>query len=1043
MEPKNIDRVTIPVSHTALNATISPVTLRNYQKKKHKSKKRKKHAHDSFTLEALRDQYLVERCEPVGLDPENLSIPAIHPFTGEYINGKMLAAGTYGGMHVLKFAYLDHKGKSLTYHNPETGQEDFLMRVRPVPGQEPVINGKPAKYLTLKGATNRAYLTPIVYLTKVKGHSIKTDKFFTIEGEFKAWAGANLLGLHMAGTIGLHGAVEKNMFGTIRRYDFKTELEDCLLDSDPNYYILLNDADADDNKAAESKGRAANFTAAVAANLSAVNRYNTKHGKQVKLIYKYLADKQYKGLDDLLAAKPEEAADIKTELESTTPGKGKYFFTFQISTKHDVSRVGYFLRRTPGRAQKPLTIKKYLSELAPKVRTAIKEYGRVLIAGDPGTGKTTLAITDVARQWAGKTVVLVPLGAITKDFYQKYKADDVAVITGESGTIELADAANCKIIIVTYDSWRKVSGMVDPATTLFILDELHYPVLESDWKERGDDEGRYRLAINELLRMPNVLALSATPPLYIEALGFHVMRIAPKVQVKYKYKQVKRKGGNSVAAFIQYMNTESLPNGKSLIRRNNKSELRDLKKWLCEHYNLPASAVGLQYSIKDNPTTQAEAEEQEQVRELAAYVAENRKLPEDMLFLLCTSVWDCGVNLENACNWFVYCLDDQRIHPKTLIQFVARPRLPLVVPVVHFVKDSEKEHTDYSGGFFTSKYKLEKEAEELNNSLNSVNERRAKAGIQNRICFSDKDYLLIELHGNIYPDWLHLLADAERAFSSGLSNETFRLYLEALPNWETSEATAEMTLAKDPIQEAAAELKKEEQARILEEMAQLLVADGENVLAAYYYIHAGKDSKVRKRLKTKNRFIGNDAPQSVQEFYHQHRRLFAKGMGFLIGRYLDLEKYHLKPDKDVLTLINAAWGKLITPYKKIDERLNISEFSRLQQVDIKQQSRLQDELKSRKGNIFTGDDLKALARQYVSRCGGKDNRKALKIIRSLCSLEETGKDGHGNRYYLVGDVWTHENLKFKVTAEMTYINKESINSIPAVNEMAEFKAAPF
>jgi hypothetical protein len=101
---------------------------------------------------------------------------------------------------ILKFSLNKSAGLGIPFLHPYTG-ETRLIRVRP--NIAPIINGKPAKYLSPKGAGNLIYFPPGC------GDRLKdpSEPLYITEGEFKALAAwqAGLLAVGLVGVWGWRG----------------------------------------------------------------------------------------------------------------------------------------------------------------------------------------------------------------------------------------------------------------------------------------------------------------------------------------------------------------------------------------------------------------------------------------------------------------------------------------------------------------------------------------------------------------------------------------------------------------------------------------------------------------------------------------------------------------------------------------------------------------------------------------------------------------------------------------------------------------------
>lgn len=978
----------------------SPFFIAGGKLKTRSKKEGKKHREATpGEYEAYAHQYLGSTLNELGLSPEDNVTRVLNEATGEYHQLPRFTAGEYarwvqGTQHLigygLKFLYLDFEGKPYietaqfsgsNFYQKEPQQKksrsEVFTRLRFAPGLErtDLVTGKLAKYHTPRGMSSHFYFTSLWHYFISKGVT-ELPAVVIVEGEKKAEALCRQ-GIPAIGTTGIYGIADKilNRAGKVIGYRFKTELQRFLSKFGTTSIIQLHDADAPDNKRSERKQRARGFLGSVRHLQGACATLKKETGISISHTYKVVKGPE-KGIDDLIAGRPGHVAGIKNEMLQEATFKGSYLVSYRVTDKHSLNRIGLYLKAKSCTPDDVIEVHKYLSEKTDTIITRLNAYGRIVLEAPTGSGKTTLVMEELREKWPGRIVVMQPLCAIADNVFQSYKEKGVAVIMGGAGEDEIQEASNCKVIVCTYDSYDKIRSLLDKEKTLFVLDEIHYPVLEYEFKDRSQvgTGDRYSEMVTELLHMHKVLAISATPPQYLKKLHFRHLQVIPEITTRYNYKQIEYTG-KAHHALLQLFTGDQLPEGKTLIRYNGgEDEVEDLMARIRTQTGLPEQAVQYLRSSRKKG-------------DLYNYIVTKERIPEEVKILILTTVADCGLNLLNEDITAAIILDRERSHPSHVIQFAARARKVKELALFHMVKPGQNTHLHGGRQFFRQWEELFKTAQVYNQATEQHRNYHQRFNKQAApvLPFAQYDRDLVTIDGKVLPNLVKVLHDAEKDFSKKLTNETYLQYLDSLPNFNVIEGE-QLEAVADPLLQAADENRKEARKTRKELQAELIENEAGKVLEAYYYFKA--DHGFRKDLRARFGYSGAIAPEEVAVYYEQHKSLF-KEIGRMLHRYLELLDWHIPCSKRLLLMSSAAYGLhrgRILWHGRLE---STAPLRPLEQADKDNILELREALKALEGEEQTAETLRELVNQvYVKNFTYYDTRKAMKLVNTLYRVED-------------------------------------------------------
>ena len=304
----------------------------------------------------------------------------------------------------------------------------------------------------------------------------------------------------------------------------------------------------------------------------------------------------------------------------------------------------------------------------------LRNTSRLVLRAPTGCGKTHTLLRTIAPQHhaetGGMTVLAVPTLALAEQIKQEYADLKPIVITGNENDMhryyrQFDDGAkplDTYIIIVVYDSVRRVMDVLMEDTTLFCIDEMHTLVHDYSYRSYA-----MRSMNNALRHAANVLCLSATPELLFHEAPFNFTYCDIEVQAQRplstSFHDYDKRDEAVLALMLQNLATMT-DSDRIMLRVQSKSLLRRMQTLLVRH-GVPENDIAL----LTNDTT-AKSDE---YRFLVQTRMFSRKI------LLCTSIFDTGINILNTGRIHIIMPDEK--NEDTIVQVANRFRKAEIIHV--------------------------------------------------------------------------------------------------------------------------------------------------------------------------------------------------------------------------------------------------------------------------------------------------------------------------------------------------------------------------
>ena len=554
--------------------------------------------------------------------------------------------------------YLTPQGGRLTYKKGGSRWETPYKRSRLI---QTTSSGQ--KYTQDKGTKAYPFLTAIYKFYWSQG--IDTPQVVITEGEKKAYA-LCASGIPAIAVPGIWGWGKKKVHRITGRkigVTINPVLDEALLSHGLRQITFLFDADQ------RSPKKNLTFYRACHHFLLAVKHLDLKVriGFQEPLT---ISKEEPKGIDDLIHLARRSKVDLRASIEnaierSLVAGEvTKYFhieklhlFRKENDLKHVLRGVAEYLNiytvpLNPEVNSKKIPVKRYVSEGAEALYSLMKANSRLVVQAPTGSGKTAGVLGELIPSFIlpnnpqAFCVFLVPTLSIL-DNITTGGAKELVPFERVDGTTprEIITRINnpqegVNVVVSTYDGLSKIARPID---WLFI-DEAHR--ITSDNTFRSKALVGIEKVIFGSFRHPNTntVLMSAQPSLYFEEFGFTYAEVVPE-EVKRKDVKVEVFSTKVSLVLENLIKRIASTEGKYAIRLQSKARIEDLKEALVRS-GLKESEV-LIVTSKNR--------EDEARRELLS----SEVLPDEVRVLLCTSILDEGVNINNTTFEGVYFFADK------------------------------------------------------------------------------------------------------------------------------------------------------------------------------------------------------------------------------------------------------------------------------------------------------------------------------------------------------------------------------------------------
>lgn len=303
------------------------------------------------------------------------------------------------------------------------------------------------------------------------------------------------------------------------------------------------------------------------------------------------------------------------------------------------------------------------SELMHKIFASTNE--NILIISPPNAGKTSNVIEYLLENNI-PFILFVPLTLqvteISKKYHQLFKVDS------DTELKEIKDALfHKKSIITVYDKADTISSKLKyPIDYVCVVDEYHKLVTDSNYR------GKAILGLKNIMyRFIRTIALTGSPYGCIdyrrERLKFKLVRIKPVknniesngINLEKKFHIVKDCGfNNQIISNLFGLLEKFKSNELQVVFANNKETLKKIEKYLIIELGISEKDIVLFTSLTKQHSVQNE-------------IVETGKIPENIRYLLSTSVLATGVNIKAKADK-IYILSEPSV--VEVYQFINRFR---------------------------------------------------------------------------------------------------------------------------------------------------------------------------------------------------------------------------------------------------------------------------------------------------------------------------------------------------------------------------------
>jgi hypothetical protein len=341
-------------------------------------------------------------------------------------------------------------------------------------------------------------------------------------------------------------------------------------------------------------------------------------------------------------------------------------------------------------------VKKHCTEKLEAVMKAIEKHREITIVADTGTGKTRLAVEvckllNTTRGY--KCAIIVPT---------RLQAEQLSRETGlpcwvsGDGDIELQIAYDKGIVILT------LSGFVNvmPEHQKFdfgIYDEAHHIITHYDANFKAE-----LIQSFQKMKPAQMLYLTGTPQVqYLNLIKMPVIELLSAVRKRYLYNAFSFRELNEVIEQIP------IPENCTIIMGNSKKEIKKLEAIILGRYpDLTENQIGILHSDVRDVASDSDLF---QSRVIYESIAHTGTIPEQVKFLLCTSILEEGINITNKVD-SIHIIDSPSQYSSTrVIQASARYRNCDDLPVYVWYQRWRQEHNELKS--FDDFLTIEKQSE--------------------------------------------------------------------------------------------------------------------------------------------------------------------------------------------------------------------------------------------------------------------------------------------------------------------------------------------
>lgn len=534
----------------------------------------------------------------------------------------------------------------------------------------------------------------------------RVKTLYLIEGQFKAFAAARK-GLPIIAIPGIQSFRDTSAKTEDRKEYFNSDIQEIIRACKVDRVVMLHDADAlqlgsEGDKDKDRSERLKNFAS------SLVNFLKSCELSGVSASYAHVKPElqdRAKGLDDLLAAFPDNRTNILSELQSLefseyfsgfdiekTGQIWKYFgltsvdefykrygadlgesflFRGERFTKEGAKPAATLQPRCPVLLSKPGAA--WISDYIPELLSEIMATKKAVATAGTKAGKTTAilkagGLADQLHQSTGKMVVfVVPVNLIGKQSSFDFELD---FVKGGTRSEAIGKAIERGVCITNAASLKRLCAIFRPEEINLIVDESQ-DIFDAAYKDSGG-QNQMQFLYRLMKDVEICLAISATPYPFLESVGFKYLKFdIPKSQRVEL--EVKEFSGMVLPTLIDELKAKDYTKGAYVLRLNSHNSAEIISDQIT-----PLLPAGKRVCIIN-----ADNKEHEDTKE----IEERKQLPADAALAIFTSVIDVGVNIETTnIEQAIFAQSVGYARPETIAQFFGRFRKMEVVPGAVFLR---------------------------------------------------------------------------------------------------------------------------------------------------------------------------------------------------------------------------------------------------------------------------------------------------------------------------------------------------------------------
>lgn len=350
--------------------------------------------------------------------------------------------------------------------------------------------------------------------------------------------------------------------------------------------------------------------------------------------------------------------------------------------------------------------KEYLKDL-------LKSKGKKLMISPTGSGKTRSIVEtmqEISKEDINKVFIIACPNRIQN--LQNAKNYKITAIVGGEKISETLTVAS-----MVYDKANEIAEnyfLTKNREIALIIDEAHQLIYAKGFRTE---------AINQLLSLEkkcfNVIHLTATSRALQKCYIYDEITIfKPYENTNNIKKFIILESDDKLSALIQGINAILEQKGKILLYLNNKNKTKSIIQYLKNIYK----DKNIDFINRDNKVD----------NETFNSIVTNELIPEEIDILVCTSLIECGTNIQNT-NYYPLMFIDNKSHfnVDSAIQFFARLRADVELAFLIYQKKDENKKANndelYSDDFWNEDIVLdldnfyEKELEEAKIKVNKIN----------------------------------------------------------------------------------------------------------------------------------------------------------------------------------------------------------------------------------------------------------------------------------------------------------------------------------